>query len=1328
MVTQPQQNLAPLSLLDPVIPGRTQPILPDLGWGINLAAARLNFPEKGLQVQIPIWPGKAIGDSLKLFLNHEQVDQHTIADTAETREPSTLWVPPKKMESGSYELTYEVKQFGQKEERPDQPLKLYVKLELPGGQDTDPGDGHSNLSMSIPQAIIDQGVDKAIAEKGFLITILLYPLIAVGDVIIMSWGGFLVQSTPVTAEQISDPANHPIQVEITPEVIARAGDTNETGLAVSFMVRDIVGNQSQDWSKATRIFVSTATDLLDAPIVHEAFNNVLDIDKLGDNDITVQVTAKRPLFELDDVIYVRMRGTTVEGETIEVVAPTQTIDNLPHNYDFKLPIAAVRRLVKTQIVFSFWLQRPGSSKPLRSRGQFVNVIGEAKRLSAPIAEDAQQGALDPDLPRTRIRIPFDELIKSDTGIKLLLLGTRPDGSTYLPDIPQHVPDDEQANDPNGFFIVVEGTHLKTVEGGTLEFWYLLLTDENGQVVERESVHAAVLQVGEPQFELIKPSVEGEKDGALEPNDLPFGTSVLTCPRPIASPWQSQDQVTYTWTGENSGTTGNTITLNAVTAGGDLRITLSVAFVATHIEPNRGKTITVRYQVLRFATGKISYSNPLVFTVGQAQEQLLDPAKVREAPDGVLDPADVPVSATVLIAANRAENAGDHFYMKWRTADGSVNEDYDKTISGNNKGKEVEFGIARSIVLASLNQTVTLSYHVELFEGGTSTGEDYTLRVEAAPGVKLPVATFREASGPQKDQINPHDVYPLGATVIIAASAALKSGDQVHIKVEGNTTFIESHTVLEDQEDNELAVGRVNHAFIVENLDRSLSLTYTVTRKAGGTDGPSDPTVYDVREVIGAGLLKVMGARFNRSTYRSSGASHVLSAFNATSGQPLQAQWKYPDDSHWTTASTWYDTHPEQPLQVRTTDDALTLNPANIFGNGNDQTLTGQSAYVAHRNVGDVVGWGLAAYGAAIPSTIITMDDIVEVSCTRSAFAARRANSAVVVWGTAAEGGSMAGIAPLGFKQVVGNSVAFAGLKLTGQVVAWGDAANGGTVPDPVSALSDITQVVSAGQAFAALRATGHVVAWGLETNGGSVPGEIAGLTDIKTLIGSFGAFAAHRANGRIVGWGNATYGGDVPAAIAVLTDIIELSCANAQAFVARRATGQVVAWGTPEYGGTIDPLIEGLTDIVEVSSTWRAFAARRGNGRVVAWGRPAEGGSVPGPIATLDDIVQVCGSSQAFAALRKNGTVVAWGDVTVGGDTTPVADQLINVVTLYSNTTGFTALTSDGRVVTWGVAGGGGDSSTVQELLRGKVSYLATAATRGLALKASRRAMLYASR
>ncbi|WP_256666048.1 hypothetical protein [Pseudomonas sp. B14-6] len=1018
MLVQPVRHLVSMLLREPEIPGaRLLDSSTDV-WAINRAAALDNFPINGLKVYVPAWSSMGKGDKVELQFDDQVVNQHIITDDAEVGQRVTLWVEPRHWLTGTHTLAYRVTRFNQGAETFTPALKLYAKLEIPAGQDLNPEEGsHSNLYLFIDPAIVEDIVDKEIAAAGVDIIIRAesgtgepYPDAAVGDVMVLSWGGVLVESAPLTAEQISDPATHPIVIHVDEATILAAGDTDISGLAVTFRVRDVVHNFSEDWCKATRLVVMTGTDLRDAPIVKEATNNILDLDALEDKNITAQVWAKGPAFKLEDRIILKMRGTTVDNEAVEVNTPAQTVNNLPHTYEFELSNADVRQLAKTQVTFSYRVERPGVTDPLPSKGQFVTFIGEPKHLAAPKAEDEQNGAIDPDLPHPRVRIPFDPIMQQGMAIELIWFGTRPDSSSYTPELDWYFPSRDEIEAENDFFITVESQHLKTLEGGTLELWYHLLSEgQNGDQVRRESLHAALLQVGEPQLELVKPIVLGEQDGALEPGDLPGGIGKLTAPRPTVKPTQSGDIVTYTWTGEVTGTTEDSVTLNGLSKDKDVNFTLNATFVAEHIEPNRGKKVTVSYRIWRAATNETSYSNVLEFGVGQA---------------------------------------------------------------------------------------------------------------------------------------------------------------------------------------------------------------------------------------IGSGNLKVMGARFNCHTFGHTGASRVLSAFDATTEQPIEAQWKYATDTEWTTATTWTDTTPQEPLQVRSSDKQITLNPVNIIGNGH--------SFVAHRDGGDVIAWGNADSGGKIPPAIMPLKDIVEVSSTNSAYAARRTHGAVVVWGAANNGGNMGSVVPSDFVRVVGNMAAFAGLKNANQVVAWGHDNAGSTVPTAIAALRDIVRIVVSGNAFAAQRATGQVVTWGNPNQGGNLPTDIALLTDINMILGAQQAFAALRANGRLVAWGNVEVGGDLPEPIAALNDIIELRC-NTWAFIAKRATGQWVAWGLQSSGGTISPEFAELKDIVDVCSTAFAFAARRANGHVVAWGHPQSGGKVPADIALLNDIVQVAGTGEAFAALRKNGTVVAWGKPGMGG-------------------------------------------------------------------------------
>jgi len=744
MLVQPRMKIsAPHSLLDPLVPGR---LLPSGQWGINRAAALLNFPDDGLQVVIPVWANKAVGDTAKLLLNGREVDGRPIIDEAELKQPTLLWVAPRHLQTGSYQLTYEIKQLNQKEERPDKPLNLFVKLELPGGQDIDPLPGHSNLYMYIPPEIVNGGVDKDVAEAGVPIVIrsesgsgLPYPDIAEDDVILLFWGGTLVESTPVTQAQIDDPVANPILIWITKAIIERVGDTDDSGLAVTFKVRDIVGNESEDWCKETRIVVTTGIDRLNAPIVQEAVNNELDVDKQGNNDITVVVTATRPGFELDDIIHLTMFGTTLEGEKVEVTALPQTVDNIPHNYEFKLPIADVRKLVKTQVSFFYRLVRNGSSLPLSKR-QFVDFKGAAHRLAAPIIEEAEGDFIDPT-KKPDVRIPFDPAIKYGMGIELFLLGKRPDGSTFLPELKWHIPEEDEVENPEGFVITVDDYNLKLLDGGTLKGWYDLLTAEGDEILRRESLHTKLLNVGEPKFELDAPIVLGVENGFLDPATLPGGTSKLTIPRPVVKPWVANDEATWKWVGDISGEETGSRTFNAVTAQQDWVINLDAAFVAQHIEPNRGSKITVRYQLWRHATDETSLSNPLVFTVGVALE-LLAPSIKENNGDSALNPLLVRDTLTIVVPDNSELLPNHEISVTWTGADGTpAGGSHTSVPRAVSEG--LEFAIPNSVVAFNLGKQVKISY-VVIIDGHPTPSREFDLTVQAMPQSALASPTIEQA--------------------------------------------------------------------------------------------------------------------------------------------------------------------------------------------------------------------------------------------------------------------------------------------------------------------------------------------------------------------------------------------------------------------------------------------------------------------------------------------------------------------------------------------------------------------------------------------------------
>jgi hypothetical protein len=770
MLVQALKNLSPLSLLPPEISGGIE--LRSGKWGINLAAARLNFPDKGLKVQIPVWSKKSVGDKVELLLNNGRVDQHTVTDPVELPERTTLFVPADRLQSGPALLAYRVTRLHQQAEPFTPPLELDVKLELPAGQDTDPGYGHSGLNMGCdPKEIVQDGVDKDSAKDGVDILIQAkpgsgtdrpYENIAVGDVITVSWGGQLVLSDPVTQAQIDDPLNNPIKVHIDEATILKAGDSGLEGLAVTFMVRDRVYNQSEDWCKETRIVVDTGNSRLDAPILAGTDGNEYDLDTADNEDLKVLVWAASIEFKKGDVVIMNLQGITLDGDAIDLKVRQSIDKNPPMLVEVFLPKTAGRALAKTQARFSYALERDGKIIQ-NSKGRFINFIGELQRLAAPIAEDAQDGALDPDLQSVRIRILFDPLILEGMAIELKWFGKRSDGTTYDPLMEWFFPSEEEAKDPKGFVIAVEGKHLKTLEGGTLKLWYILLSEEGDEIVRRESLHAAPLNVGEPKFELVEPGVLGEKDGTLEPKDLPGGVSKVTCPNPVNNPTKAKDKVTW----QLRDAEGNLLfedfkILNSLSAGKAVDFSLNAAFVQQYFEAHRGETLRVSYQIWRAESDGTSYSNPLAFVIGEALTW--KPPSVEEADGASLNPVKAEDTLTVVVPEYTGMRGSDYISVTWTGAPGTPAEGSHTTapIPVDTVGVK-KIGIKNTVVAYNLDQEVTVIYTV-IREGTPKESDKFVLTVQAYPVAEQEKPIILEADNQGEGPILDISKLTTGATV------------------------------------------------------------------------------------------------------------------------------------------------------------------------------------------------------------------------------------------------------------------------------------------------------------------------------------------------------------------------------------------------------------------------------------------------------------------------------------------------------------------------------------------------------------------------------------
>jgi hypothetical protein len=644
------------SLLDLEIPGRVGP-LPEPPaepgqtlWGINHGAALDNFPQNGLQLYIPAWSAMGEGDSVSVLLDNTVVTTEFI-DATEVSQRVTAFIDAVRLTPGNHILQYRVARLSQNPELSAE-THVLVKLDRPGGQDQD-GDtpGHSALKLTLPKTIIDDGVDETAAKNGVPVTIEPYPNMDEGDDIRLSWGGEFVHHKVTTGE-----VGQPIVITVDEAVIAAGGDSGPNGLAVTYEVYDVVDNRSEDWAAEIRIVVDAGNSRVGAPIVKEALNNVLDLNTLAGSTVTVQVVALttremaeqlsqsltseqveqlqasmgketfsrlgalKADFVVGDKIVVKLTGTTAEGDPVSYEAPELTIDSLPHVFEIQVPNAVVRPLAKTQAVFSYRLIHADNSES-KSRGAFISVVGEAVRMAAPVALDAAQGAIDPDLANTTVQIPWDDSMAAGDQLILKWIGTRPDLTIYDPQLSPHNITNREATSKAPINFTVPGIHLKAIEGGTLGLYFILAKVVGGTIVERESARADTLKIGDPRAELPAPSVAGVVDGAIDPAYGATTLTIATYPEMAIG-----DEVHYLWRGSVSGDVDDWITVTTFT----LNQPVVFDVYPEDISGNENGTVQASYWVVHAGSGRRSDSDVLTFRVGQPV--VLDPPVISSIKD------------------------------------------------------------------------------------------------------------------------------------------------------------------------------------------------------------------------------------------------------------------------------------------------------------------------------------------------------------------------------------------------------------------------------------------------------------------------------------------------------------------------------------------------------------------------------------------------------------------------------------------------------------------------------------------------------------------------
>ncbi|VEF11671.1 Uncharacterised protein [Pseudomonas fluorescens] len=688
----PLDNNEIFALRPPIITGSTVLRTPEhYHGGIPIRAV-----EGDVQVRVDPWVNMDIGDRFDMYVNNpdhavwgEEIGQEQV------NQPLIFRIARGHFVEGAAEIYYRVTRTSQATETSKPILIMLVKLQRPGGFDDNTEEGHSGLTFTLLPDL-SNGVTPEIADRGVQMQIAPYENIATHDSIIARWGSQEVTYYPVTQQQIDDPVNHPILIEFTKEVIAQHGDGPD--VAVTFQVIDRVGNYPDErapWAKIQRVLVDVAGNRLRAPVIVVNGRPVtaIDLEQLGESDVTVLVYTQPADFNEGDRIRLTWTGMPSQGQPIVVEPPEQCVESVHFHYEFMIPNASVKALAKGSASVSYVRVRDeAADRP--SLKASVSVRGDISRLAAPTIDEASGGTLNPDEPWATCRIPWSAGFKRSDQVTVVWEAVRPGGSTeYYSDSrsigshPENTPISRS----------VSNAVIQRFNGLRVTVYYSVANDDLMLQNVRDSLPLYV-QVGITLPQFVAPQVDEAQDGTLDPERVPPAGATLTVPHRDTL---AKDRVTYHWRGSASGgSTSDFVDLTSHSAGQPVKFTVAKNYVTANLNGKVVVTYTIKREGQLLGT-----SAELALNVGKAHAEVPPPTVV-EAPDYVLDPNQYQQGFTVKFDTSKLQPEDEiELTVLGRAGDGSTMPER-KRVNGQT---QLDFPIVAAITGANLRNNVRLNY-------------------------------------------------------------------------------------------------------------------------------------------------------------------------------------------------------------------------------------------------------------------------------------------------------------------------------------------------------------------------------------------------------------------------------------------------------------------------------------------------------------------------------------------------------------------------------------------------------------------------------------------
>jgi hypothetical protein len=367
-----------MALYQPSIPGSSKPVYAPNA-DICLSIDRYESNVRGQRVIIDPWHFMSEYDACQLTLNGIDVDAIDI-DASQINKQVAMWIPPLRLQGNRInQIVYTVTRVSHNSGVSSPPLRLMYNNVRPGGTADEPiGEGNSNLSLKLPQDVLDNGIDFERAEQGVQVCVS-YPYCRPYDSIWIDCNG--VDFTYEVSETEAELGQ--VYFEIFNDTFELAGDS------ANFIFKYTVVDQCKngpDLRAPYSVPVSVVVDLkgnrLDAPTVIEAdpTTKVIDLGDLGLKDVTVEVKTPATGFEVDDTVSLTWSGFSEDGSSV-IEGPIELpVTQVGSVLKFSIPNAKVKAIVNGRAGVAY----------LRKRN---NIVDRPSKVSWVGVEDSASGLL-----------------------------------------------------------------------------------------------------------------------------------------------------------------------------------------------------------------------------------------------------------------------------------------------------------------------------------------------------------------------------------------------------------------------------------------------------------------------------------------------------------------------------------------------------------------------------------------------------------------------------------------------------------------------------------------------------------------------------------------------------------------------------------------------------------------------------------------------------------------------------------------------------------------------------------------------------------------------